>query len=45
VASATVRIGPVIYPTPEIMRNLEFLEGLGKNTRLYDEIWTRVKSK
>ncbi len=34
-----------IYPSPEIMSKLEFLEDLGKNTRLYDEIWTKVKSK
>ena len=36
---------PAIYPPPEIMSQLEFLEDLGKNMRLYDEIWTKVKSK
>ncbi len=35
---------PAIYPTPEIMAKLEFLQDLGSNTKLYDEIWTQVKS-
>jgi len=36
---------PAIYPTAEIKAKLEFLEDLGRNTRLYDEIWTQVKAK
>ena len=36
---------PVIYPPPEIMTNLEFLEDLGAYTRLYDEIWTQIKAR
>jgi spermidine/putrescine transport system substrate-binding protein len=28
-----------IYPPPEIMSKLEYLEDLGKSTRLYDQIW------
>jgi spermidine/putrescine transport system substrate-binding protein len=36
---------PAIYPTPEIMAKLEFLEDLGPKSRLFDEIWTQVKSK
>ena len=36
---------PAIYPTPEIMSRLEFLEDLGSKMRLYDEIWTQVKAK
>ncbi len=36
---------PVIYPTPEIMTRLEFLEDLGDKMRLYDEVWTQVKAK
>ena len=36
---------PTIYPPPEVMKNLEFLHDLGENTKLYDEIWTQVKSK
>ena len=33
-----------IYPTPEIMEKLEFLHDLGDKTKLFDEIWTQVKS-
>ena len=36
---------PAIYPTPEIEAKLEFLKDLGAATKLYDEIWTQVKSK
>jgi spermidine/putrescine transport system substrate-binding protein len=36
---------PMIYPTPDVMQRLEFLHDLGKQTRLYDEVWTQVKSK
>ena len=36
---------PAIYPTPEIMARLEFLEDLGAKMRLYDEVWTQVKTK
>jgi len=36
---------PAIYPPPEVMAKLEFLEDLGANTRLYDEIWTQIKAK
>ncbi len=36
---------PAIYPPPEIMSRLEFLEDLGSKMRLYDEIWTQVKAK
>jgi len=35
---------PGIYPTPEIMATLHFTKDLGKDTRLIDEAWTRVKS-
>lgn len=34
-----------IYPTPEVMKKLEFILDLGKDTRLYDETWTTVKSR
>jgi spermidine/putrescine transport system substrate-binding protein len=33
-----------IYPPPETMEKLEFLKDLGKDSRLYDQIWTQVKS-
>ena len=36
---------PAIYPPPEIMAKLEFLEDLGAGTRLYDEIWTQIKAR
>jgi len=36
---------PAIYPPPELMVKLEYLEDLGANTRLYDEIWTQIKAK
>lgn len=33
-----------IYPTAEIMQKLEFLHDLGDKSKLFDEIWTQVKS-
>jgi spermidine/putrescine transport system permease protein len=36
---------PAIYPPQEILQKLEFLEDMGETTKLYDEIWTQVKSK
>ncbi|HOW64110.1 MAG TPA: spermidine/putrescine ABC transporter substrate-binding protein [Candidatus Paceibacterota bacterium] len=36
---------PAIYPPAEVMQKLEFLQDLGRKTRLYDEIWTQIKSK
>jgi spermidine/putrescine transport system substrate-binding protein len=36
---------PAIYPPSEVMTRLEFLEDLGANTRLYDEIWTQIKAR
>lgn len=36
---------PAIYPTPETMARLEFLEDLGGKTRLYDELWTQIKAQ
>jgi spermidine/putrescine transport system substrate-binding protein len=36
---------PVIYPDAGTMSRLEFLKDLGRNTRLYDEIWTQVKAR
>ena len=34
-----------IYPTEETMKKLDFLQDLGKQSRVYDEIWTQVKAK
>lgn len=39
------RKNPAIYPPEEVQAKLEFLGDLGARTRLYDEIWTQVKSK
>jgi spermidine/putrescine transport system substrate-binding protein len=36
---------PAIYPPPEVLSRLEFLEDLGATMRLYDEVWTQVKAK
>ncbi|MGH9366542.1 MAG: extracellular solute-binding protein [Thermoanaerobaculia bacterium] len=36
---------PAIYPPPEIRAKLEFFAELGDASRLYDEVWTQVKSK
>ena len=36
---------PAIYPPPEVMAKLEFLEDLGPKMRLYDEIWTQIKAR
>ncbi len=36
---------PAIYPPPEIMARLEFAKDLGKKLKLYDELWTQIKSK
>ena len=34
-----------IYPPDEVNARLEFVKDLGAKTRLYDEVWTQVKSK
>lgn len=34
---------PALYPTPEQMKKLQYLEDLGSNNRIYDEAWTRIK--
>lgn len=36
---------PAIYPPPEVMNKLEFIKDLGRDTRLYDEIWTQIRSR
>ncbi len=36
---------PAIYPSDDVKAKLEFLEDLAGKTRLYDEIWTQIKSK
>jgi spermidine/putrescine transport system substrate-binding protein len=34
-----------IYPPESLMNRLEYLEDLGVDTRLYDEVWTAVKAR
>jgi|CXWL01.1.fsa_nt_gi spermidine/putrescine transport system substrate-binding protein len=34
-----------IYPPAEMMAKLEFVSDLGEGNKLYDEVWTQVKSK
>jgi len=36
---------PAIYPTDEMMSKLEMLQDLGSDTKLFDEVWTQIKSK
>lgn len=35
---------PVAYPTPSELARLEIQEDLGRASRLWDEIWTRIKT-
>ena len=34
-----------IYPTEETLKKLEFLKDLGRDTKLYDQLWTSIKSR
>ena len=36
---------PAIYPSEETMKKLEFLKDVDKDTRLYDQLWTSLKSR
>jgi len=36
---------PGIYPPAEILRRLEYALDLGANNRVFDELWTQVKSR
>ena len=36
---------PMIYPPSHVMRRMEFLHDLGKQTKLYDEVWNQVKAR
>jgi spermidine/putrescine transport system substrate-binding protein len=36
---------PAIYPSDATMKKLELVNDLGANTKLYDSVWTKVKSK
>ncbi len=39
------RENPCIYPDEQLLGTFEYLEDLGSDTRLYDEVWTAVKSR
>jgi len=39
------RKNPAIYPPGDLMKRLEFILDLGKDNRVYDEVWTAVKSR
>jgi len=39
------RANPAIYPPDEEVKKGEYLEDIGADTRLYDEVWTSVKSR
>lgn len=39
------RNNPAIYPPQDVMEKLEFLQDAGAKTRLFDEVWTQVKSR
>lgn len=41
---ATIRNNPQIYPPVAFLNTLEFIQDLGQNNRLYDEVWTAIKS-
>lgn len=36
---------PALYPPADTMKKLEYLQDLGKATRLYDQVWTSVKAR
>jgi spermidine/putrescine transport system substrate-binding protein len=39
------RKNPAIYPPAELIKRLGFILDLGKDNRIYDEVWTAVKSR
>jgi spermidine/putrescine transport system substrate-binding protein len=43
--SETSRKDVRIYPTAEQLKRMEYLEDVGSDTGLYDEVWTAVKSR
>ncbi|MGE4292315.1 MAG: spermidine/putrescine ABC transporter substrate-binding protein [Desulfovibrio sp.] len=36
---------PAVYPPEDYMKKLHFINDLGKDNRIYDEIWTMVKTR
>jgi spermidine/putrescine transport system substrate-binding protein len=39
------RKNPAIYPSEEMVKKMEYLEDIGKDSALYDEVWTAIKSR
>jgi spermidine/putrescine transport system substrate-binding protein len=39
------RANPAIYPSEEQVKTLQYVEDLGKDTRMYNEVWTTVKTR
>jgi spermidine/putrescine transport system substrate-binding protein len=39
------RENPGIYPPDEMVKKMEYLQDVGKDTRLYDEVWTAIKAR
>lgn len=39
------RANPAIYPPEEVLAKMESMEDVGEATRIYDEVWTAVKSR
>jgi spermidine/putrescine transport system substrate-binding protein len=39
------RENAAIYPPAEVLKSLEYLEDVGDASRIYDEVWTAVKSR
>jgi len=40
-----LKSSPILFPPPAQMKKLERIEDLGEVTRLYDELWTKVKTE
>jgi spermidine/putrescine transport system substrate-binding protein len=41
----SLRQNPLVYPPPEVVSRLQYLRDLGDANKLYDELWTVIKSK
>jgi len=39
------RADKAIYPSDEDLKKMKYVEDLGKDTALYDDVWTQVKSR
>lgn len=36
---------PILYPSMDIIKKMEYIEDLGPSNRLYDEAWTMIKTQ